>query len=101
MRGCVAGNWVRDDAAMLEATLAEIVLAMPLLATVTSVGMTGAPPWPPGRPSSRSSTATVAPGGAGPGSDGEAPGRDTLTANPGRVIVCEAPLSPVMVTPLP
>ena len=81
--------------------LAEIELAMPLFVTMTSVGTIGAPPLPPARPSSCASKAAVAPGGAGAGLDGEAPGPDTVTSNPGRVIVCAAPLSPVTVTPLP
>ena len=46
-------------------------------------------------------SAAVAPGGAGAGLPGAAPDLDTLTANPGRVIVCETPFIPVIVTPLP
>ncbi len=86
---------------MLAATLAEIALAMPLLVTMISVGTAGAPPLPPARPSTWASSDAVAPGGAGLGSEGAAPGRATVTSNPGRVIVCETPLSPVTVTPRP
>ena len=57
--------------------LAEIEFAMPLFVTVISVGTIGAPPVPPARPSSCASKVAVAPGGAGAGSDGEAPGPDT------------------------
>ena len=78
----------------LAVILLEIALAMPLLATVTSVGMVDAPPLPPARPSSWASNAAAAPSGAGAGPD-------TVTPNPGRVIVCETPFTPVMVTPLP
>ena len=85
----------------LAVILLEIALAMPLLATVTSVGMVDAPPLPPARPSSWASNAAAAPGGAGAGAAGAAPGPDTVTPNPGRVIVCETPFTPVMVTPLP
>ena len=99
--GCGGSGWVRSAAWMLAAMLAEITLAMPLSVTMTSVGTIGAPPLPPGRPSSCASSASVAPGGAGCGSEGAAPGAATVTSNPGRVSVCEAPVSPVTVTPLP
>ena len=79
----------------------EIALAMPLVATVTSVGVVVAPPLPPDRPSSWLSSIAAAPGGAGAGAVGAAPGPDTVTANPGRVIVCATPFVPVIVTPLP
>jgi hypothetical protein len=74
---------------------------MPLLATVTSVGMVVAPPWRPARPSSWASSAVAAPGGDGAGLEGAAPGPDTEICHPGRVIVCATPFSPVTVTPLP
>ena len=51
-------------------TLPEIVVAMPLVTTVWSVGVRCAPPVPPERPSSWLRSAAVAPGGAGRGSEG-------------------------------
>ena len=86
---------------MLALMLLEMVLAMPLLATVISVGIVAAPPLPPGRPSSWAISAAAAPGGAGAGLVGAPPGPDMETSNPGRVIVCETPFTPVTVTPLP
>ena len=85
----------------MTAGLFEIALAMPLLATATSVGIVLAPPLPPGRPSTCASRVAAAPGGGRAGSEGDAPGPATVTANPGRVIVCETPFVPVTVTPLP
>jgi hypothetical protein len=59
--------------------LLEIAVATPLFATIVSVGIVRAPPLLPGFPSSWASNPAVAPGGAGDGSDGEAPGPDTVT----------------------
>ena len=73
---------------------------MPLLATVVSVGIVVAPPLLPGGPSSWASSAAAAPGGAGAGSEGAAPGPDTLTSNPGAVSTLETPFDPVTVTGL-
>ena len=86
---------------MLAAMLAEITLAMPLLGDHDL-----------GRHDRRAAIAAGPAvelgqqrrGGAGRrrcGSDGAAPRPATVTSNPGRVIVCEAPFSPVTVTPLP
>ena len=86
---------------ILAVRLVEIALAIPLFATMTSVGTVDAPPLPPARPSSWLFRAAVAPGGDLAGSDGEAPGPDTVTSNPFPVIVCDTPLSPVTVTLLP
>jgi hypothetical protein len=81
---CAVACWLGALAWMLALMLAEITLATPLRATVTSVGATGAPPLPPGRPSICARSAAVRPGGAGAGLEGAAPGPDTVTSNPGR-----------------
>ena len=72
--------------------------ARPLFATVVPVGTVLVAP---DQPLSSVSIAAIDPCGAGDGSDGVAPGWDTVTWNPGRVIVRETPFKAVTVTPLP
>ena len=64
MRNPGEGNGRTKEASNLRATGAPMTLAMPLSATVTSVGMLVAPPLPPARPSSWATSPATAPGGA-------------------------------------
>ena len=89
----------------LAVTFPEIVLPMPLLATVESVGGFDEPPVAPLWPLNWASVVATELAGAGAGDDGAAPGPEIDTEKLGRVIVCDGqlpvPQLPVTVSPLP
>src|ERR1700722_3114948 len=69
----------------LAATLAEMSVATPLLATLVSLGGWLEPPWVSVRPTNWPISFCIVPAAGGPGGVGEAPGRATITEKPGRV----------------
>src|SRR5580704_708240 len=72
----------------LAATLPDMSVATPLLATFVSLGGWLEPPCVSLRPRNWPISFCIVPGGGGPGDDGAAPRPAIDTEKPGRVMIC-------------